>query len=75
MCAAFETGSGEERYVYKDAWRNYLGILQDEVHVAQELVYNKHTGKLVGFTNLHTVSNELLRLDDFPKKRTSPQAC
>ena len=30
----------------------YILILMDEMHIREELVYNKHSGKLVGFVNL-----------------------
>ena len=37
--------------------------MQDEVHVKSDLVFNKHTGELVGFVNLDNVGNELLQLE------------
>lgn len=34
-------------------------LLLDEMHVREDLVYDKHSGKLVGFVNMGEVSNLL----------------
>ncbi|KAK7493392.1 hypothetical protein BaRGS_00015292 [Batillaria attramentaria] len=52
--------------MFRNKWNNYVGILQDEIHVNQELVYNKHSGELNGFTNLEGAAEEL---NDFKKDR------
>ena len=41
----------------------YVMLLLDEMHVKQELVYNKSTGELVGFVNLGDVNTHLLELE------------
>ena len=41
----------------------YVGVVQDEVRVKSDLVFNKHTGELVGFVDLDNVGNELLQLE------------
>ena len=40
-----------------------LLILMDEMHIREELVYNKHTGKLVGYANLGDINNHLSRFE------------
>ena len=35
-------------------------LLLDEMHIREDLVYNKHSGRLIGFTNLGSVSDHLL---------------
>ena len=32
-------------------------LLMDEIYVKESLVYNKHTGKMIGFTDLGDVNN------------------
>ena len=34
-------------------------LLLDEMHIREELVYDKHTGELIGFSNLDNISNHL----------------
>ncbi len=43
--------------------RNYYGILIDEMKIKEGLVYNKFSGKIVGFTTLGDVNYSLLRLE------------
>ena len=38
----------------------YVGILMDEVHIRDDLVYDKHEGNLVGFVNVGDINNHLL---------------
>ena len=38
----------------------YVMLLLDEMHVKQELVYDKHSGELVGFVNLGDLNMRLL---------------
>ena len=40
-----------------------LIILMDEMHIREELVYSKHTGKLVGYVNLGDINNHLSRFE------------
>ena len=35
-------------------------LLLDEMHIREDLVYDKHTGELIGFTNLGDIANHLL---------------
>ena len=45
--------------IFDDEHTLYVGLLQDEVKIKSDLVYDKHSGELIGFTNLNNVSNEL----------------
>lgn len=40
-----------------------VSILMDEMKIKSELVYNKSTGKLIGFVELDKVSNEIEKLE------------
>ena len=44
--------------------RKFVGLLVDEMKIKEDLVYNKHTGQIVGFTNLDDVSQRLLQLEN-----------
>jgi hypothetical protein len=41
----------------------YVGLLMDEMHIKANLVYNKHSGNLIGFINLGDVNNHLLEFE------------
>ena len=41
----------------------YVGLLMEEVHIKEDLVYDKHSGALVGFTNLGDTNNHLLKFE------------
>lgn len=38
-------------------------IVMDEMYIKEDLIYNKHTGELVGFTNLGDVNSHLLKFE------------
>ena len=41
----------------------YVLLIMDEMHVKEELVYDKHQGCLIGFVNLGTVNNQLMEFE------------
>ena len=43
--------------------RKYCGLVLDEMKVKENLVYDKYTGGVVGFTSLGSINDELLRLE------------
>ena len=49
--------------LYDQEHTTCVGLLQDEVRIKSDLVYDKHTGELIGFMNLNNVSNELAVLE------------
>ncbi|XP_019855057.1 PREDICTED: uncharacterized protein LOC109583952 [Amphimedon queenslandica] len=42
-------------------YHNLIVVLIDEMHIREDLVYNKHTGNLVGFTDIGDINNHLMR--------------
>ena len=40
-------------------WHRFVVLLMDEMYVKESLVYNQHTGKMVGFVDLGSVNNRL----------------
>ena len=43
--------------------RKYVCLLLDEMKIKEGLVYNKHTGKIIGFTSLGDINDELLKME------------
>ena len=41
----------------------YVVLTMDEVHIKEELVYDKHEGSLIGFVNLGATNNQLLEYE------------
>ena len=52
--------------------RNVLVVL-DEVHIKEGLVYDKHQGSLIGFSNLGEINNHLLKLENALNGEDMPQ--
>ena len=44
-------------------WQKLVILLLDEMYIREDLVYDKHTGKMVGFCNLGDVNNHLLSFE------------
>jgi len=42
-----------------------VGLLLDEMHIKEGLVFNKSTGSLVGFVNLGEINNAFLQYSNF----------
>ena len=49
----------EERVKNVTKQRRYHVLMADEMHVCQNLVFQKSSGKLIGYTNLHEVDKEV----------------
>ncbi len=45
------------------SYHGLVVLLLDEMHIREELVYNKHSGKLVGFMDLSDINNHLSRFE------------
>ena len=41
----------------------YISLVIDEVHIKEDLVYDKHEGSLIGFANLGDINNHLLSFE------------
>ena len=48
-------------------------IVLDEVHIKEGLVYDKHQGSLIGFSNLGEINNHLLKLESALDGEDMPQ--
>ena len=44
-------------------WQKAVGILIDEMHIKEDLVYFKHTGQLCGFANMGDIYKHLLNYE------------
>ena len=44
-------------------WHKLVILLLDEMHIREDLVYDKHTGNMIGFANLGDVNNHLLAFE------------
>ncbi len=44
-------------------WQRLVVILMDEMYIREGLVYNKHTGEIVGFADLGDVNNHLVEFE------------
>ena len=44
-------------------WHKFVILLIDEMYIREDLVYNKHTGKMIGFTDLGNINNHLLSFE------------
>ena len=44
---------------FSENWQRYVGLLQDEIKVKSDLVYDKQSGELVGFVNLDLFSENI----------------
>ena len=46
---------------------NFVGLLQDEIRIKSDLVYNKHTGELIGFEDWKKSGNDLMNIQEVLK--------
>ncbi len=46
-----------------EEWQKLVILLLDEMYVREDLVYDKHTGQMIGFCNLGSVNNHLLSFE------------
>ena len=44
-------------------YQRCVAVIMDEMHIREGLVYNKHSGALIGFTDLGRVNNLLLEFE------------
>lgn len=41
----------------------YVLLLLDEMHIREDIVYNKHTGTMIGYANLGDINKHLLQFE------------
>ena len=44
-------------------WHKLVVLLLDEMHIRENLVYDRRTGRMIGFTNLGDINNRLLAFE------------
>lgn len=44
-----------------EPWQRNVAIAIDEMYIREGIVYNKHTGEILGFTDIGDITNHLLR--------------
>lgn len=44
-------------------WHKLVILLLDEIHIKENLVFDKHNGKMVGFVDLGNINNHLLAFE------------
>lgn len=44
-------------------FKKCVAIIIDEMHIREDLIFDKHSGKLIGFVNLGDVNNHLLKFE------------
>jgi hypothetical protein len=57
-----------------ESYKCHVGLLFDEIKVKEDLVYDKHTGELIGYCNLDDVGNQILELEKNITKSSSKHA-
>ena len=45
-------------------YQKYIGLIFDEVKVKENLVFNKHSGELIGFLDIGEVNNQLVQFEE-----------
>ena len=50
----------------------YVILIIDEMHVKEDLVFDKHSGELIGFTNIGEINSQLLALEQSLNNETHP---
>ncbi|XP_033739584.1 uncharacterized protein LOC117326894 [Pecten maximus] len=58
-----EEASKRNMYSEDESWRGYVGVLFDELKIKEDLVYDKHSGELVGYCDLDSVGNKFMELE------------
>ena len=51
-----------------------VGLLQDEIRIKSDLVYDKHTGELIGFIDLGDINNDIQNMEECVKQGNNPLA-
>ena len=46
-----------------EEWQKCVVLILDEMHIREDLVYDKYTGALIGFTDFGDINSHLLQLE------------
>lgn len=44
-------------------WKKLVVLLVDEMYIREVLVFDKHSGKVIGFSNLGEINNHILAFE------------
>ena len=53
------------------AWHKLVILLLDEMHIKEGLVYDKHTGRMIGFVELGDINNHLLDFEKYVENEST----
>ena len=53
-------------------WHKLVILLLDEMYIKEDLVYDKHTGKMIGFVDLGEINNHLLAYERALEQNVTP---
>ena len=53
----------EVKFDDETSYRSYVALLFDEVQIKDNLVYDKHSFRMIGFIDIGEVNNELLKFE------------
>ena len=54
-------------------WKKLVMLLLDEMHIKEDLVYDKHTGAMIGFVELGDINEHLLKFERQVKGNTDEE--
>ncbi len=52
--------------------QKYVAVIFDEIHIRADLVYDKHTGELIGFCDIGDINNHLLQVEKSTEEDPKP---
>ncbi|KAK3932931.1 S-methyl-5'-thioadenosine phosphorylase [Frankliniella fusca] len=67
---------GERVAKFKKKHQRYHVLMADEMHISQNLIFQKHTGKMIGYTSLDTLDSEVKVFEEYlenPDKEVEPR--
>ena len=50
----------------------YVNILMDEMHIREDLVFDKHTGAMIGYTHLGDINDHLMQFEQSLSHSSTP---
>ncbi len=56
-----------------EEWQKYVILILDEMHIRDDLIYDKHTGALLGFSNLGEINHHLAQFERSISTETVPE--
>ena len=51
-----------------EEWQKHIVLIHDEMHIKEDLVFDKVSGELVGFTSLGNINDHLLQFEEASKQ-------